>query len=135
MATFADLVINDGASTPAAHTFKVKLNDRGLSTWEERTGGIPVGYLLVKVQTSDTVTVRKVDIDIVCPVLAAVAGANAQGFTPAAKVDYSNRSKHQFWLSQRGTQAQRTDLWAYARNILDNATIKAVITSGEEISG
>lgn len=135
MATFADLVINDGLATPMPRTFKVKLNDRGVSTWEERTGGVPVGYLLVKVQTSDSTTVRKVDIDIVCPVLAAVAGANAQGFTPAAKVDYTNRSKHQFWLSQRSTTAQRIDLWAFSRNILDNATIKSVIQIGEEISG
>lgn len=135
MATFADLIINDGLATPVAHTFKVKLNDKGISTWEDRVGGIPVGYLLVKVQTNDTPVVRNVTIDIVCPVLAAISGANAQGFTPAQKVDYSNRSKHQFWLSQRSTTAQRVDLWAYARNILDNATIKSVITAGEEISG
>lgn len=135
MPTFADLTINDGAATPVAHTFKCKLNDKGLSTWEERTGGIPVGYLLVKVQTADNANVRTVTIDVVCPVLAAVSGANAQGYTPAAKVDYTNRSKHQFWLAQRGSSQERTNLWAYARNILDNASIKSVITAGDEFTG
>lgn len=135
MATFADIILNNGAATPVAKTFKVKMNDNMISLWEERSGGIPLGYALLKVQTKDTQTVRKVMIWVAIPTLEAVAGANGAGFTPAAKVAYTHRSYHEFILPQRGTLDERKNLIAFHTNGLLNATIKAVVQDGEEITG
>lgn len=135
MATFADIILNNGAATPVAKTFKVKMNDNMTSLWEERSGGIPLGYALLKVQTKDTQTVRKVMIWIAIPTLEAVAGANGAGFTPAAKVAYTHRSYQEFILPQRGTLDERKNLIAFHTNGLSNTTVKTVVQDGEEITG
>lgn len=135
MTLFADLTINDGKATPVAHIFKVKLNDNMVSLWEDRVGGVPVGYGIVKMTTKDTATVRKVEIAIAIPTLEAVSGANPAGFTPAPKVGYTHRANIEFILPQRGSVAERVDILAYAKNFLALAMSTAVITTGEEITG
>lgn len=135
MATFADIILNNGAATPVAKTFKVKMNDNMTSLWEERSGGIPLGYATVKLQTKDTQTVRKVMLWVAIPTLEAVAGANEAGFTPAAKVAYTHRSYQEFILPQRGTLDERKNLIAFHTNGLSNATIQLVVKDGEEITG
>lgn len=135
MATFADIILNDGLATPVAHTFKVKINDNRMSTWEDRVNGIPLGYSVVKLTTSDTDTVRKVKISVAMPTLEAVSGANQAGFTPAATIAYIHRATLEFILPQRGTLAERKNLLAFLTNSLSNATIIGVIRDGDEISG
>lgn len=135
MATFADIILNDGAATPVAHTFKVKMNDNMVSLWEDRSGGVPIGYATVKVQTKDTPNVRKVMLWIAMPTLEAIAGSNSSGFTPAQKVAYTHRSYQEFILPQRGTLAERKNIIAFHVNGLANATIKSVIQDGDEITG
>lgn len=135
MPTFADIVLNDGQATPVAHTFKVKLNDMMQSLWEDRVGGIPVGYATVTVKTEDTSSVRKVRLWVTIPTLEAISGANASGFTPAQKKAYDHRSYQEFFLPQRGTLAERKNLVAFHCNLLLNTGILAVIRDGEEYTG
>lgn len=135
MATIADISLNDGATTPVVHTFKVKSNDGGVSRFEDRSTGIPVGYSVLAITTEDTTNVRKVNIDVRIPTLEAVSGANASGFTPAAKVAYTTRVKAEFFLPQRGTNAERKNILAYLANCLANTTVKSIVTDGEEFTG
>lgn len=135
MPTFADIILNNGEPTPVAKTFKVKLNDNRVSTWEDRSLGIPVGYAIVRLQTSESDTVRKVKISVACPTLEAVAGANGSGFAPASAVAYVHRCTTEFILPQRGTLAERKNILAFMLNALANATIVAVVRDGDEISG
>lgn len=135
MATIADIILNDGAATPVAHTFKVKMNDAGVSRFEDRSAGIPVGYGILIVQTEETTNVRKVTLELRCPTLEAVAGANSAGFTPAAQVAYTTRVKAEFFLPQRGTTAERKNILAFLSNGLSNTTIESIITDGEEFTG
>lgn len=135
MPTFADIILNNGDATPVAKTFKVKINDNRVSTWEDRSLGIPVGYAIVRLQTSESDTVRKVKLSIACPTLEAVAGANSSGFTPANTIAYVHRCTVEFILPQRGTLAERKNILAFTSNGLSNATIVAVIRDGDEISG
>lgn len=135
MASFADIVLNDGQAVPVAKTFKVKMNDNMVSVWEQRDLGVPIGYAIIRVQTKDTATVRKVSLSIAVPTLEAVSGANPSGFTPAPKVAYTHRVNAEFILPQRGTTQERKNAKAFLTNLLGNATITSMINDGEEITG
>lgn len=135
MPSFADIILNDGQATPVAHTFKVKLNDLKQSVWEDRVGGIPVGYAVITVKTEDSASVRKVRIWVTIPTLEAISGVNASGYTPAQKKAYDHRSYQEFFLPQRGTAAERKNLVAFHANLLLNTGLLAVIRDGEEYTG
>lgn len=135
MPTFADIVLNDGQATPVAHTFKVKLNDNMQSLWEDRVGGIPIGFATITVKTEDSASVRKVRIWVSVPTLEAISGANVSGFTPAQKKAYEHRSYQEFFLPQRGTRAERENLVAFHVNLLGDAGLLAVLRDGDEYTG
>lgn len=135
MPTIADFIIKDGKATPADHTFKVKKNDNGVSLFEDRAAGIPVAYNVIRVTTEDTQTVRKVIIDLYVPTLEAVGGTNSAGYAPAQKVAYTHRKSETFFLPQRGTLAERTDLLAFDVNLKANAAIRSIILHGDEFTG
>lgn len=135
MAAFADLTINDGAATPVARTFKVKKTVGTKSSWEERSGGVPVGYWRLDSETRDTTELRRVKLHAVLPVLEAVSGANPSGFIPAPAVAYSNFVNIEFGMSQRSSQLDRNHLYATAKNALALAIFGGMITSGDEIAG
>lgn len=135
MASFQNLTLNDGAATPVAHTFAVKSNDNQVTVYEDRVGGVPIGYTKNIIRISETSDQRTVKIDLVVPVLEAVSGANAAGFTPAAKVAYQNIGKLEFRLSTRSTTQQRKDLVAYIKNMAAHALTAAIVVDTESISG
>lgn len=135
MATFANIVINDGQATPVAHTFATKTNDQRTATYEDRSGGIAVGYGRIAIRTSDSDVVRRVNLNITIPTLEAVSGANPSGFTPPATVAYSNGFKGEFLLSQRATAQEKKNIYAYAKNALALALFGQLVQDGEEISG
>lgn len=134
MPNIANLVLKNGASTPVDKTFMVKLNDNRASLFEERSGGVPIGYPTIRVQTSDTKAVRKVTISIAIPTLEVPAPA-ANGFTPSTRVNRTHRSKHEFLLPQNGTDAERRDLLAFHLNVMGLAPIIAIVRDGDEYVG
>lgn len=135
MAVFANIVLNDGAATPVAHTFAVKSNDNSVTTFEDRVGGVPIGYGKLIFRTSETSEQRTVKVDIVVPVLEAVSGANAAGFTPPAKVAYQNIGKLEFRTSLRSTLQQRKDLVAYVKHAAALTLLSSIVADSENISG
>lgn len=135
MPAFANIVINDGQATPVAHTFATKTNDQRLSVYEDRAGGVAIGYPKIKVKTSESDVVRRCKFDISMPVLEAVSGANLSGFTPAAKVAYTVPVTIEFVLPSRCTAADRSNVLAYAKNLLALSMVTNMVVGGEEITG
>lgn len=135
MPSIADIVLADGKATPVNHTFKVKACNNGLSVWEDRSGGIAIGYWQLKVKTEDNANVRKVMMWLNQPVLEAAVGANQAGYTPAARVAYLPRGYTEFYLPMRGTTAERSDLVVMHTNLLLNPVIRDVIVNGSEFYG
>lgn len=133
MASFANIIINDGLATPVAHTFAIKTNDNGVSVYEDRVSGVPVGYGKLIVRISETTDQRTVKADILVPVLEAVSGANAQGFTPPAKVAYQNIGKFEFRTSSRSTLQQRKDLVAFMKNAINLPLVSSLVADTESI--
>ena len=135
MTQFANFTINDGRSTPVAHVFSAKSNDGRRTVWEDRSSGIPIAYPKVILQTADTSQIRKVDLSLNVPTLEAVSGANKDGFTPPATVAYFHALDIKVKLPNRGTLAERTDLYALSCNLLAHAIFGGVLKTGEEITG
>lgn len=135
MATFANIVINDGQATPVAHTFAVKTNDQRVSSYEDRSGGIAVGYGKIRITTSDSDVVRRVKANIAIPTLEAVSGANPAGFTPAAQIAYVTQFNGEFLIPQRATLQEKKNIYAYAKNALALALFGLLVQDGEEITG
>lgn len=135
MPVFSAVTIVDGKSTPVTHTFGTKQNDNRVSSWEDRAGGIPIGYPLLKITTGDSAAVRRISFDLAIPTLETVSGANPSGFTPAPRVAYTHRFKGEFLLPQRGVTAERNDILVMAKNLLLSAIANAVVVNGEEFSG
>lgn len=132
MPTFMNLVLQNG--TAVDKTFSMKTNDNRISLWEDRSGGVPIGYPTVRLQTIDTKSVRKVKISIAVPSVEKGA-VDGSGFTPAPRVPFVHRATVEFFLPMQGNTAQRTDILALALNALKDASITSVITSGDEITG
>lgn len=135
MSQFANITINDGQASPVAHTFSTKSNDQRMTVWEDRALGVPVAYPKLIMKTSDTPVIRKIDIGISVPTLEAVSGANTNGFTPPASVAYIHRADVSIKLPQRGTLAERKNLYAFLKNALALSLFGSIVHDGEEISG
>lgn len=135
MPTNSSIVINNGAATPVAHTFNVKANDQRISTYEDRVGGIAIGYGRLRIRTADNDSIRRVEATLAIPVLEAVSGVNSQGFTPAAKVAYVMTAKVEFLLPTRCVLQDRKDILAYAKNLLAHSFTTALVQDGDEITG
>lgn len=135
MASFKNLTLNDGAATPVAHIFATKSNDNQVSVYEDRVGGVPIGYAKNIIRISETTEQRTIKVDIVVPILEAVSGSNASGFTPAAKVAYQNIGKLEFRVSARSTTQQRKDIVAFVQNMAADALLSSLVVDTESISG
>lgn len=140
MAARTPITINDGAATPVAHTFSpaTVIDERGMSlaTFEDRIGGIPVGYPVVSIsmrRPSKTLSNYKVVLKIDVPTLETISNSTASGILPAPKAAYSNLVNVEFVMNQRSPVQSRKDLLAYARNLLAHAVVTSAVVDTEMV--
>jgi len=116
MANIANIVVYDGATTPAAHTLipisveKDQKSGRIEALWREQVASLPtyaqVTFRVTMVRTNKS-GVWHTDARVEIPVMEAVAGANASGYTAAPKVAYTDTTGMYGHYSERGTIAGR----------------------------
>lgn len=139
MATFARIALANGLATPVVHNFDPATNDsegvKRISAFEDRVTGTPVSFGKLAVMTNQGTPVRTVRISFRLPTMEAVAGAAPSGYQPAPKEAFHEMVTIEFKTHERGTADGRKDLVAYAKNILANASIVAVIVDGDTITG
>lgn len=133
MSAIAAIVINDGQTTPVAHTFNpVTIDSMGVAKWADRSGGISIGFptltYSLKSPTKGS-TSYKLAAKVVLPVLEQTSPSTATGIQPAPTVAYNLIASIDLVLPERSVLLDRKNLIAFARNYLANA---AVITAGVE---
>ena len=116
MANIANIVVFDGATTPVAHTLipisveKDQKSGRIEAMWREQVASLPtyaqVTFKVTLARTNKS-GVWHVDARVEVPVMEAVAGANASGYTAAPKVAYTDTTGMYGHYSERGTIAGR----------------------------
>mgnify|MGYP002062693700 CR=1 FL=1 len=126
----AQLVLNDGAATPVAHTYSVVKAEGGVGYWAESIGSdlknpkLSVGLRKIKVNgTQSGVGVNQVyreALSLVLPITGIAAGTGREELlrTLSAKVELN--------LPDTSTEAERDDLVALVISALTNATVKQV---------
>jgi len=136
MAAFAPVVINDGATTPVAHTFAPVAINGTLASFSDRATGISIGYpsLTASLQVpTRTSRLNKVRVKTVMPVLEILGAVNAQGIAPAPVKGFDLTADTTFILPERASLQNRKDIAAMHTNALVNAIIKAMIVDLESI--
>ncbi|DAD52595.1 coat protein [ssRNA phage SRR6960549_4] len=144
MPSLVPVVINDGQAAPVAHTFSpTKLAD-GMSLFEDKIGGIGIGFPSIVVMVkrpgparngeSSNATTRayKVTVNVNLPVLESTSAATGTGIPPAPTVAMILRHAGQWILPERSTTQDRKNLHAFVYNLLNNADIKKVLIDLED---
>lgn len=116
MPAVAAITINDGATTPAAHTFSPSGSPDGSGAWpfrDNNAGGIPVGENLLTVASSLNGR-RKVSVRFSLPQIAdqEVNGVTSKVVTRVA------RASLVFDFAIDSTTQERKDAVAFVRNLL-----------------
>jgi hypothetical protein len=136
MPAAANIVINDGAGSPVAHTFTpLGKDDKGVMFFEQTTpvptntlGAKRIGYSQSRsFNPKDQLTARSKQIwQIYVPTLETL-GTNDAGFTPPPTVAYTNTNRNEFTLPERGAKQERKDLRSFSLNLHSNALFVSTI--------
>lgn len=138
MPAIGNIVINDGATTPVAHTF-APVNIEGITArYADRSGGIPVGYYTLDISLRQPVSSSQepmylATLRVKLPVLEQTSPSTATGIQPAPTVAFTMISETKYWMSERSSLQNRKDINALHKNALANAAWTAVIENLETI--
>lgn len=139
MPAIGNVVINDGATTPVAHTFApAGISSSNTAFYADRSGGIPVGYYTLDISLRAPVSnsIEKMYLatfKIKTPILEQTSPSTATGIQPAPTVGYNPICEMKFWLPERSTLQNRKDLRAFAKNLLGDAVVTAVVENLESV--
>lgn len=126
-----------GNITLGSREFKPAGRDTGTNTvtYEDRAGGIPIGYAQLKIRLSKNSNVRRSRSVMQIPVLQAATAAGADGFTPAPRLSHINGFTFESVTANVSSEAERTALIEVAKQFVATALLESVIVSQEEITG
>lgn len=137
MGAIAALTLNDGATTPVAHTFSPAPDVMSnLAKWVDRSGGIALGYPTVSLMLrnpSKTSRAYKATVKITTPVLEVTSPSTSSGIQPAPTLSYNLIVVTDFILPERSTLQQRKDILAYFKNMMATTTISDLVQNFEPV--
>jgi hypothetical protein len=146
MANQANIVINDGQSTPAAVTFTtagVKYDaksDKIIATYVDNSAAVPIGRRTLRASFSNlgktlgSTSVIEETFDVEVPVLETLAGSSEAGYAAVPKVAFIVRAQVKFWLPARATLQNRKDALAFAKNFAASAVVTAGVQDLDPVS-
>lgn len=137
MSAIANIVVFDGAATPVSHTLNPVsvTRDKGKVTamWRENIATLPAEaqvYCIATVGLSTRGTFIST-LEVGVPVMEAIAGNNASGYTAAPKVAYVDKNVWTNYAHQRSTLNSRRLARQLLTNISNNvSTSVAPATTG-----
>lgn len=140
MSAQATITVFDGATTPVTHSLiaienKVLVDGTQYALWREQIATLPTeAQIFVEMRK------RKLPSGVVetrtrtsVPVMEAVAGQNAAGYTAAPKVAYVDARETVTYQHPRSTSASRNICYQLSRNLANNvSTTVAAVAAGVE---
>lgn len=136
MPAIGNIVINDGAGTPVAHTFGPVTIDGTVAKYADRVGGIPVGYPVIWVDAREPKSgsaLWKSTMTIMVPTLEQTSPSTASGIQPAPTVAYFHTTKIDWLFPVRGTLQERKNQRSFTVNLLAHATVISVLENMEAV--
>jgi len=125
MSSQANIVINDGQSTPVAKTFSARGADINLAVWKDVSGGISIGLPQITISNRESEGVNgsyRVEARVVLPVLETISG-DAGGYTAVPKVAYKMFGKVELIAPNRSSLQNRKDIKAFVTNLLGHTVM------------
>lgn len=132
MANMADITVYDGAATPVAHVLKTvsvsRKDDVIEATWRENLASVPVyAQVTLTMRLSRLKSgVYRVESKVEVPVMEAISGQNAAGYTAAPKIAYVNTVNTVGLFHERSDANGRRLVRQMANNI--NGNISTSVT-------
>jgi len=126
MPALAALTINDGQSSPAAHTFSPVSTNGALAKWADRSPTIPAGFITSTLEVaapSGNRTVYKWQSGYNLPTIATIDGVDQVVRNSSAQVTLN--------IHPESTLQERKDLLAYVANSLGIAGWKTSVENLE----
>jgi hypothetical protein len=140
MPQIADIIINDGAATPVAHTFKpIGKDANGVFWWEQSTpapvnklGAKRIGYKQTRelAAQNQLTALSKASYMLFVPTLETL-GNNSAGITPPATVAYREIARVEYTIAERSVAQERKDTRVLSLNLLGHAMAVANIDNLE----
>jgi hypothetical protein len=130
MSAASDIVIDDGATTPVAHTFNPTRVKDDVVSFHDKDSGVILGYPQVTLGNRLPNKANgnyKATVKVRIPVLE-TAATSATGFTPGPTLAYFLAFSGEFIIPERATEAERDDLLAFAGNLIAHATVDNLVT-------
>lgn len=129
MAAITSISLTDAKATPVVHVFQPAKSTADYSMYEDRSGGIYIGYgklhiSMTRPKGASNVGNRniKVSIALEMPVLETL-GNNSQGLTPPPTVAYRVMGKADLTIPDRCTLQERKDIRKMLTTAFDQAPI------------
>lgn len=119
IAAIANIVLNDAAATPVAHTFSPSrqgfFNGLDIAEYEDRAAnsGIPVGFYKISLSVSRPNRDRKsyrIGLKLSTPVMEVVSNSTVTGIAPAPTVAYTPLAQIDWVIPDRASFQSRKDL-------------------------
>lgn len=126
MPAIAALSINDGASTPVAHTFAPVSTNGSAANWADRSPSISSGFRKISFEVlppSGNRTVNKVTAGFMIPVVATVGGVDTVVRYSSAQVVLN--------IHPDSTLQERDDLLSYVKNFFADSTVTTAVENIE----
>jgi hypothetical protein len=126
MPAIAALTINDGATTPVAHTFNPVTTDGSLAKFADRSPSIPAGFRTISHEVEEpngNRTVNRITMGFKFPVVATIDSVDQVIRYDSAQVVLN--------IHPDSTLQNRKDQLAYVANYLANASVKSSVENIE----
>lgn len=126
MPAIAALTVNDGATTPVAHTFSPQTTSGAKAVWADRSPSIPAGFRTISHELADpngNRTVHKMTMGFMIPVVQTVDTVDTVTRYNSAQVILN--------INPGSSLQERKDLLAYVANTLGLATVKTSVENLE----
>jgi hypothetical protein len=135
--TAINIVLNDAAGTPVAHTFVPIGLDGNTFWWEDQSAASVIGNwkISAKIQRPSVAQagqnskdrMYRVTVGLHEPILETLGNSTISGIPAAPTVSYIPRVVNEFVMAERSTLANRKDLRKMNSNLLDEAQMVAAI--------
>jgi len=136
MGAAVNIVINDGAGTPVAHTFTpIGKDEKGVMWFEQTTptptnplGAKRIGYRQTRIMDPrGQLTGRSKVIVTLCVPTLETLGTNDNGITPPPTLAYVEDLRVEFTLAERSAKQERKDTRVLGLNLLSNAQVVSAV--------
>lgn len=142
MPAFGNVVINDGAVAPVAHTFKPVSLREDVARYADVVSGVPIGFGRMSLSLRQPITsnkpganskgsVYRASLKLDIPVMELTSPSTGSGIQPAPTVAYTSVVSIEFVLPARSSIAERKDILAYAKNLLSHAAATSLVVDLE----